>query len=112
MLLYSHQIDVVPSHRFFLFIATEYIKYFGYVQFGGVFAAPLCSLLFRGNFNEKLNAEEDFAKKVRILILPGFVFVLLLVLLDALQLITDIHLSVSYKFVIAFCFLQVNWLFR
>lgn len=81
----------------FMHTATTYIKYFGYVQFGGVFAAPLCSLLFRGNFNEKLNAGEDFAKKVKILILPGFVFVLLLILLDALQLMTNIHLSVSIK---------------
>eukprot|EP00111_Clytia_hemisphaerica_P017865 TCONS_00052845-protein len=75
--------------------ATLYIKYFGYVQFGGIIAAPICSMLFRENVGtERLSAHQDFVKKVKILILPGFLLILFIVLIDVLQLVQNIYLSV------------------
>ena len=80
--------------------ATSYIKYFGYVQFAGIIAAPLCGLLFRESntsTTEPLPAKEDFVNKVRVLILPGFVFIGTLILMDALQMLANIHLSVRLE---------------
>ena len=88
-----------PMQNFlcYLFTATSYIKYFGYVQFAGIIAAPLTGLLFRENITaERLPAKEEFANKVKMLILPGFVFISILILMDGLQMIGNIHLSVSF----------------
>ena len=61
-------------------------------------AAPLTGLLFRENsLAERLPAKEDFVNKVRLLILPGFVFISILILMDGLQMVGNIHLSVSNR---------------
>lgn len=83
-------------YSFYLLSATSYIKYFGYVQFGGVIAAPLCSMLFmEGDSAEQLPAEEDFIMKLKQLILPGFTFISMLIFLDLLQLFENAKLSVG-----------------
>lgn len=73
------------------------------MQFGGLLAAPICGLLFRENSSKsiksksgRLNAAEDFHEKVKVLIIPGFVFISILILLDALQLVADVRLSVCF----------------
>ena len=75
--------------------ASSYIKYFGYVQFAGVIASPLTGLLFREQENGHMSAKEDFVNKVKTLILPGFVLIFILTLMDALQILGSTKLSVS-----------------
>ena len=87
----------------------HYIKLFGYIQFGAILVTPLIGLLFIRDdlFGSKttftLTPEQQKIKCIRTLILPGFVLIANLVLMDVLQLFAKLYLSVASYF--------INWLF-
>ncbi|XP_065662075.1 equilibrative nucleobase transporter 1 isoform X3 [Hydra vulgaris] len=81
------------------FVVLKYLKYFGYIQFMGVLFAPISILILRKSepsltLTERKSLHWKYIQRVRSCIAPSVILTSVVLILDGLQLIQNLKLTI------------------